>query len=172
MNRKTRKLVRALGPSSLSVLEISGTFWKDREPFREYRSLGFSELDICARAPPGEYDLIIAEQVFEHLLYPHRAARNVRAALRPGGHFLVTVPFLYRVHNEPVDCTRWTELGLKHHLRDCGFPLETITTGSRGNRRAVKENLPASVPYRPRLHSLKNEPPWPITVWALARNTD
>ena len=118
------------------------------------------------------FDLIIAEQVWEHLLWPYRAGRHVLEMLRPGGYFLVTTPFLIRVHDWPVDCSRWTELGMKHFLAEVGFPIETIRTGSWGNRQVVKFNLrhrPESVRYLPWWHSLKNNPLTPYHVWTLAR---
>jgi hypothetical protein len=88
------------------------------------------------------------------------------------GHFLATTPFLLRIHKVPYDCSRWTETGMKYLLAECGFPLETIHTGSWGNRDCVRENLRSdgkSAPYRPWKTSLRNDPDFPIVVWALAR---
>jgi hypothetical protein len=114
---------------------------------------------------------VLAEQVFEHLLYPYRAARNVYAMLRPGGYFFISTPFLQKIHNFPVDCSRWTPLGMKYFLADAGFPLETIQTGSWGNRSVIQATLKTPFfPYYNRLiHSLTNEEIFPIVVWALAR---
>ena len=89
--------------------------------------------------------------------------------LRAGGYFLVSTPFLVRIHDYPVDCTRWTEIGLKYFLAECGFALDGIQTGSWGNRACVKANFGGWVRYRRRLHNLKNEPDVPYHVWALAR---
>jgi hypothetical protein len=94
--------------------------------------------------------------------------RNVYAMTRPDGHFLITVPFLLKVHGEPVDCTRWTEVGLKHLLAEGGFPLDQIKTGSWGNRRCVKASF-RLWPYHYWWRSLKNEPDFPVVTWALAR---
>jgi SAM-dependent methyltransferase len=116
---------------------------------------------------PSRFDLIIADQVFEHLLWPYRAGRNVRSMVKPGGHFLMTTPFLIKVHESPVDCSRWTELGLKHLLAECGFPLEEIRTGSWGNRACVRANFRRWA--RKGFRSLANESEFPVTVWALAK---
>lgn len=170
MNRETKALVDGLNPAALKALEISGRGWDVPGYFREYRSLSFPDYDVCAGPYPEAFDLVIADQVFEHLLWPYRAGRNVHAMLNPGGHFLVSVPFLVKVHRYPVDCSRWTELGLKHFLAECGFPLENIVTGSWGNRACVRANFgPRWVIYQRWLHSLRNEPDFPIAVWALAR---
>src|SRR5262249_18868680 len=135
MNKETDRLIRELSPARCSALEISGYDWKDRG-FRQYRSVHYPDFDICVMTLPDRFDIIIAEQVFEHLLWPYRAARNVLTMLNPGGSFLVTTPFLIKLH-EPVDCTRWTETGMKHLLAEAGFPIDKIKTGSWGNRACI-----------------------------------
>jgi hypothetical protein len=95
--------------------------------------------------------------------------RHVRQMLKPGGHLLVTTPFLIRIHDQPVDCTRWTELGLKHLLAECGFAIDDIRTGSWGNRACVTANFTEWPSYEPPLHSLDNEPNFPMVVWAPAQ---
>jgi SAM-dependent methyltransferase len=162
-----RQLVETLGPANLDTLEISGRAWEHRTKFKSYTVSDYPEHDICSEPPAGPYDLIIAEHVFEHLLYPYRAAKNVYAALRPGGNFLMVTPFLVGLHPCPHDCTRWTEEGAKYFLSECGFPLESTRTGSWGNRQCVVGNFHHAVRYRRLLHSLKNQSNLPVTVWAL-----
>lgn len=94
--------------------------------------------------------------------------------LKPGRYILIMTPFLLEVHNYPVDCSRWTETGIKYFLANSGFALENIETGAWGNRRAAKANLdPTDFPlYNPILHrNLKNDPTFPTQVWVLARRT-
>lgn len=168
MNDACTELLRPLPHRGFAALEVSGRKWQDFG-FASYRGVDFPEFDLCADPLPDRFDLVIAEQIFEHLLYPYRAGRNVHAMLRPGGWFLISVPFLVKVHNYPIDCTRWTELGLKHFLHECGFPLAPIQTGSWGNRACVTANFSGWVPYDPDAHDLSNEPEFPYHVWALAR---
>jgi len=47
--------------------------------------------------------------------------------------------------------------------------LENIVTESWGNRACIKANWPRWQVYQSWRHSLKNEPEYPIVVWALAR---
>jgi SAM-dependent methyltransferase len=168
IDRETHDAIQRISPETRRTLEISGDAWRHRASFKDYRSVHYPAFDICGPRLDETFDLIIAEQVFEHLLWPYRAGRNVFEMLAPGGMFLVTTPFLIRIHEEPTDCTRWTETGLKHFLAECGFDLRRIKTGSWGNRACVRANFFDWSMYRPSVHSLNNERDFPVTVWALA----
>lgn len=171
MDQKVRALVEQLDLKNRRVLEISGASWQWLGDRCDYRSVSFPDYDVC-RAPLEErFDLIIAEQVFEHLAYPYRAARHVHAMLNTGGRFLMTTPFLYKIHYAPIDCTRWTPQGMKHFLEECGFPPDAITVDAWGNQACVLANLKANaaVRYVAGRHSLENQEYFPIAVWALAQ---
>lgn len=161
-------LIEELGPQQLDVLEISAGERFRKIPFRSYTEANYPDYDVCERPLDQKFDLIIADQVFEHLLWPYRAGRNVYEMLRPGGYFFNATPFLVLVHEIPYDCTRWTETGMRYFLAECGFPLETTRTYSWGNRACVKANF---TPWARRgwFGSLKNERRYPVTVWALAQ---
>jgi hypothetical protein len=171
MNESTLDWVRGLDPQRLDVLEISGRRWEQLLPFQSYRSLGLPEFDVCSEVLDDRFDLIAAEQVFEHLRYPYRAGRGVYEMLRRGGYFLITTPFLIKAHNFPIDCSRWTETGLRYFLEECGFSSADVRTGSWGNQACVRSNLKDWAYYNRWLHSLKNEPEFPLSVWALARKS-
>lgn len=169
MYRRCFEFIQSLGPERLDVLEISaGPQWVREFGFRSYTGTDYPGFDICAQILPDRFDLIIADQVFEHLKWPYRAGRNVFAMLRPGGHFLITAPFLVRLHKSPIDCSRWSEEGLFYLLQECGFAEGEITTGSWGNRSCMIANLTA---WRKRglFGSLANEPDFPVMAWAFAR---
>lgn len=168
MDEATGKIIQNISPHNLSALEISGNRWQNYG-FLSYKHAFFPDFDLCYSKTDETFDLIIAEQVFEHLLWPYRAGINAYKMLNNRGYFLITTPFLMRIHNHPTDCTRWTETGIRHFLAECGFDYETIHTGSWGNRKCVRKNLSRWVPYRPYIHSLKNEPDFPVVVWALAQ---
>ncbi|WP_428662816.1 methyltransferase domain-containing protein [Reyranella sp.] len=163
-----QKWIGDLNPQQLDVLEISaGASWRNL-PFKSYSEMNYPEYDICSQKIDRQFDLIIADQVFEHLLWPYRAGRNVYDMVKPGGHFLIMTPFLIRVHAVPTDCSRWTEMGLHHFLAECGFDFDQIRTNSWGNRKMLKANLVnwARAGWR---KNFPNEPAYPLQVWALAR---
>jgi SAM-dependent methyltransferase len=169
MDQETARFVRSLDYRRMDALEISGAKWKDFG-FASYRSADYPEYDWCERPlKESAFDIVIAEQVLEHVLWPYRAVRHAFQMLRPGGVFVVSTPFLLRVHNYPVDCSRWTPLGMKHLLAEAGFPLEQTITGSWGNRACVRSNFRKWTWWVPWLHSLRNEPDFPIVVWAFGR---
>ena len=169
MNRETRKIIQSLQPNKLKALEISGKYWGNQESFKSYTTLNFPDFDICESPTEETFDLIIAEQVFEHLLRPYRAGKNVYNMLNDKGYFLITTPFLLRIHNHPTDCSRWTEIGLQYLLAEFGFKMERIQTGSWGNRACIRGNFNCWAKYRPLFHSLRNESDFPVVVWALAQ---
>src|SRR3954447_10452090 len=74
--QETSKIMYDLPISKMDALEISGNRWVE-SGFLSYRSAHYPDYDICAEPLPEYFDIIIAEQVFEHLLWPHHAARNV-----------------------------------------------------------------------------------------------
>lgn len=161
--------IRSLRPETLDALEISaGPQWRREFEFKSYTETQYPDFDICAETLDRKFDLIIADQVFEHLIWPYRAGRNVYEMLNPGGVFVIAVPFMVRVHRVPTDCSRWTEQGLSYFLQECGFAAEDIKTESWGNRACVKGNLNSWKRfgfYRP----MQNEPDYPVMVWAFAR---
>lgn len=167
-DERTRELVSTLSPGTLSALEISGARWADFG-FASYRQTSFPEFDICREILPERFDLIIAEHILEHLRSPARAAANVLEMLNPGGYFLVVTPFIYKVHPNPLDCARWTEQGMRYFLEDCGFPLDSIVTSSWGNRACIAATFRKEYRLFNRyLHSVENEPDYPMVIWALA----
>jgi SAM-dependent methyltransferase len=151
----------------LSLLEISPgpvSMWRERS-WASYTSVQYPSFDITKQRLPEKFDVVIAEQVFEHLRHPYAAARNALAMLKSDGVFLIVTPFLVRVHNEPGDYTRWTELGMAAFLEDTGFDCETY---SWGNEKCVIANFRHWERYK-NGRDLRNQPDLPIHVWAYAR---
>lgn len=69
----------------------------------------------------GAADCVVALQLLEHLRTPDRIVSEAFRLLRPSGHFLVTVPWQWRVHEAPHDYFRYTPFALRMLLEDAGF---------------------------------------------------
>jgi len=173
MNREIERFIRSLDCSHIDALEISGAGSRDRYSFRSYQIAQYPDYDVCnGPLAPERFDLVIAEQVFEHVLRPDLAAANVYRMLRPGGVFVISTPFLLKIHGHPWDLHRWTEHGMRQLLETAGFAV--VQTGSWGNRECLFSDMTPGLgwtAYNPMQHSLHNEPQFAIVVWAFAEKT-
>jgi SAM-dependent methyltransferase len=171
LNEAVREYIARLDPSRCTAAEISGDTHAGK-PWKDYSSLTYPEFDVCAPlSDPREFDVVICEQVLEHVVDPWAAAANLRGLCASGGHVIVSTPFLIRVHEVPLflmkDYWRFTPRGLRTLLEQVGLEVETV--GSWGNRQCVVGNFTRWSAFRP-WHSLRNEPDFPVQVWAFARN--
>lgn len=66
-------------------------------------------------------DSAVATELLEHVPDPLPLLREVRRVLRPGGRLLLTVPFLWPLHDVPDDELRYTPFRLERILGDAGF---------------------------------------------------
>jgi SAM-dependent methyltransferase len=57
----------------------------------------------------GAFDAVKATEVLEHVADPAAALRECARVLEAGGHLVMTVPFLERLHGDPADYVRFTE---------------------------------------------------------------
>jgi hypothetical protein len=90
--------------------------------------------------------------------------------LRPGGHAVISVPFMVRIHNEPGDYWRFTSAGLRILLERAG--LQVVEEGDWGNRASVVANLWFWMPYIPGLQPMGRRADVPLVVWAIAKRPD
>jgi SAM-dependent methyltransferase len=169
MNGAIDRHLEGLDPPTRCAAEISGENHRSR-PWLSYESLMYPDFDLCAPLEfEQRFDVVICEQVLEHVHDPWAAAANLRELSTPGGHVIVSTPFLIRVHELPLfgmhDYWRFTPRGLRALLE--GASLDVDSVGWWGNRLCVAGNLSRWAAYRP-WHPLRNEPDVPVQVWAFA----
>lgn len=80
--------------------------------------------------PPESFDTVISTQVFEHVDNPFTVTREIKKVLKPGGHAIITVPFMIPFHPDPKDNFRFSREGLEEIFKSSGF--EIIDSGIYG----------------------------------------
>jgi SAM-dependent methyltransferase len=144
----------------------------------QYRQLAYPEYDVqnLQQIKDNEFDLLILDQVLEHLPDPERAMGEIHRVLKPGGVAIVTTPFLIPVHRgtDFGDYYRWTPQGMAIMLKRAGFEPDVRMWG---NLKASKALIEEMYMYADRALSLgldllssESEGTFPITVWATARS--
>jgi len=172
LNAAVDEFIARMNPSRCTAVEISGDSHA-RRPWKAYAELAYPQFDICAPLTDDRrFDVVICEQVLEHVPNPCAAAANLHLLCAPGGHVIVSTPFMVRVHELELlamrDYWRFTPRGLHALLEGAG--LEVTAVGCWGNRQCVVGNFNRWSAYR-WWHSLRNEPDFPVQVWAFARRT-
>ena len=91
---------------------------------KEYRILDLPEFDIESTYDfPKSWELVFCLEVFEYLINPIQAMKNISDALLEGGTAYATFAFVYPHHNQlQWDSLRYTESGIvrlaeKAHLQ-------------------------------------------------------
>lgn len=170
MNRACDAFVATLNTPTLTCIEISGegSRWGKLQ-WAAYQNTTYPDYNICSGALPGQWDVVICEQVLEHVPNPEMAVKNIYAMLRDDGVAVVTTPFLIKFHAFPHDYSRWTPAGLSELLTRAGF--SKISVDCWGNRKCMISGMTDDnhwTSYKPLIHSLQNNPRFPVSVWAFA----
>jgi SAM-dependent methyltransferase len=70
------------------------------------------------------FDGILSTQVLEHVENLDILLSECKRVLKPGGYFIVSVPFVYKEHETPHDYRRFTSYGLEKTLLVSGFKID------------------------------------------------
>lgn len=79
---------------------------------------------------PNCFDTILSTQVLEHCFEPNEMIGEMSRVLKQGGFAILTCPFVWELHEEPYDCSRFTKFGLRYLFEKNGF--EVIYIKQRG----------------------------------------
>ena len=113
--------------SAMHIFENSKTFLQtDINKNYGHKYLDITEdLDI-----EDKFDLVLCTNVLEHVYETKKAIKNLKSLMKDGGQLLVSVPFIYPLHDEPTDFWRFTEHALKKIFSEYKI-LKIKTTGLR-----------------------------------------
>ena len=69
------------------------------------------------------FDSIVASEVFEHVFNPDQFVSEVMRVLKPGGKVLLTMPFVWDEHEQPLDFARYSSFGIRFLLERQGLEI-------------------------------------------------
>lgn len=104
--------------------KVSQKYKTDRKPevFADAKKLPFSS---------NKFDIALLLQVLEHVDQPQEVINEASRVLKPGGIFIISVPFLYPLHDLPYDRGRYTEETLRTFIKKAS--LGVIKLKMQGN---------------------------------------
>lgn len=71
----------------------------------------------------GLFDSIFSSETFEHIFNLPRILSEMNRVLKPEGHLLITMPFVWPEHEQPFDFARYTSFGISRLLEEAGFSV-------------------------------------------------
>ncbi len=87
----------------------------------------------------ASFDMVLCTEVLEHLPEPHLAVNEMARVLKSGGTLVLSVPFLFHIHEQPWDYCRFTVYALRYLLEKNHFEVTTLI--SRGGTFTVGFDL-------------------------------
>lgn len=69
------------------------------------------------------FDSVFTSEVFEHVFNLPEVLKELHRVLRPGGHMLMTLPFVWEEHEVPYDFARYTSFAIEHLMKEAGFEI-------------------------------------------------
>ncbi len=76
--------------------------------------------------PDDDFDTVVLSDVIEHVPRPELVLSESARILRPGGTVLISVPFLYIIHEPPHDYFRPTEHALRWLADQVGLEIVSL----------------------------------------------
>jgi len=128
--RKIRTL-----PQSATVLDIGGKKVRKRGQFdieKHQVKVKYANIDpttnpdyLCdgSKIPveSNSFDVVICSEVLEHVREPILILKEAFRVLKHGGIILICVPFLYKIHADPFDYSRFTDYHWQIILKEIGY---------------------------------------------------
>jgi SAM-dependent methyltransferase len=103
----------------------------------------------CLPFPNASFDLIIADQVLEHVLNPWAVASEITRCVKPNGIVYSGIPFYLPLHAQPYDFQRFSPAGHRMlypqfdivHLTRVGGPIGCLSLTLIGCAGSVSKQL-------------------------------
>jgi len=113
-----RKDLEPFNRAGLKVVEFGGSNQIIRNflPLADFEiAPNYPEVDLpnLTGYKDNSWDLVILDQIIEHIEDPFRAMAEIHRILKPGGTLAAATPFLVYIHPTPDDYWRFTESGIR-----------------------------------------------------------
>lgn len=122
----------------------------------------------------GKYDVIVMNEVLEHIQQPETALQTISDLLAPNGILLMTTPFMVNYHENPADHNRYTPSNIRLMLAHVGLKANFVkhygnwlTMVGYAAGFAADELVPSQFDDTDWLEG--NERPYQVTVAAIGR---
>lgn len=93
----------------------------------------------------GSVDSVLLLDVLEHLQDPDQALKEIFRVLKTEGTLIIQVPFLYPIHDAPIDYRRWSKFGLNEMASRHGFDIKKeSSSGNLLESAAIISNIAMS----------------------------
>jgi hypothetical protein len=119
------------------------------------------DLTVSNPFRPQVFDALLLLNVLEHVYNTHALMDALAGMLKPTGVLIVAIPFLVKLHQEPVDFVRFTHyalerLGVEHglavqHLEGFYDPISLLGEGTGNLKNAVLPGMGGARHYTGRL---------------------
>lgn len=76
------------------------------------------------------FDSVLCLQVLEHVREPKQLFSEAYRVLKSNGVMLLTTPFMWGIHSEPVDFYRYTPYAIEYLSGQAGFNIKSIEADS------------------------------------------
>ena len=76
--------------------------------------------------PDKSFDTVLSVQVLEHTPHPQRLVSEMARVLKDDGMMILSVPFSFRIHEEPYDFFRYTPYGMRSLCVEAGLEVTEI----------------------------------------------
>jgi len=80
--------------------------------------------------PNDSFDMVLSTQVLEHVPNPLTMLKEMARVCKHEGGIVISLPFVYQEHEEPVDYFRFTRFGIAELLSKAGLKIETVKRDS------------------------------------------
>lgn len=92
----------------------------------------FANLNQSLPLENSSVDCVFSTSVLEHICEPLVLLQEIRRILKQDGYLVLSVPFLYHLHEEPFDYYRYTPHGLKYLAEKAGLEMVILENYGSG----------------------------------------